>query len=202
MDESENRLGRRIRELREAAGMNSQKKLADKARLSQGYLSQLEKGVRRSASPEITKRLARALNVPTSELASLMPDGVAAAIGGRNLIPLIGVVSAGDGVEDAYSPDTTLSVSGLFPPGTVAYLVQGTSMVDAHVCDGDYILVRPKPQAEPGEIVVVWVPDMGTVVKLKRKKHYASANDRQPREPIPSDGCREYGVLVGIIRKY
>lgn len=197
-----NRLGDRIRELREAAGMNSQKKLAERTGISQGYISQLEKGVRRSASPDITEKLAKALGVSVTELSSLMPEGVAAAVGGRHQIPLIGVVSAGDGVEDQYPPDATLSVSGLFPPGTVAYRVQGTSMLDANVCDGDYILVRPKPQAELGEVVVVFVPDVGTVVKIKRKKHYASANTQQNRDPIPAnDGCREFGVLVGVIRK-
>lgn len=116
-------------------------------------------------------------------------------------VPLCGVVSAGDGAGEEYPPGTLLSVPKLCPPGTVAYRVKGDSMADHHIIDGDYVLVRPHPDGAVGEVVVVWVPDCGTVVKLKRKKHYASANDAKPRNPIPCDGCKEYGVLVGVIRK-
>lgn len=126
----------------------------------------------------------------------------AGADAGGTLLDLIGVVSAGDGEDDLFPPGTTLKVSGLWPASTVVYLVRGVSMEDALIGDGDYILVRPQPEAKAGEIVVVWVPDKGTVVKLKRKKHYAHANERQDRDPIPFvEGCKEYGVLVGVIRK-
>lgn len=116
-------------------------------------------------------------------------------------VPLCGVVSAGDGAGEEYPPGTMLSVPKLYPPGTVAYRVKGDSMTDHHIIEGDYVLVRPHPNGGVGEVVVVWVPDTGTVVKLKRKKHYASVNDVKPRNPIPCDGCKEYGVLVGVIRK-
>lgn len=116
-------------------------------------------------------------------------------------LPLVGVVAAGDGEDDVFERGTVLPVHTLYPAGTVAYLVRGDSMVDMLIANGDYVLVRPQPEAQPGEVVVVWVPDCGTVVKLKRKKHYASANDAKPRNPIPAEGCREYGVLVGVIRK-
>lgn len=199
----ENRLGRRIRELREAAGMNSQKKLAERTNLSQGYISQLEKGVRRSMSPPMAERLAKALGVSVVELTSLMPEATAAAVGGKHLMPLVGVVSAGKGADEQFEPGATLSISNLYPSGTVAYRVDGTSLTDAGICHGDYVLVRPQPQASLGEMVVVYVPDIGTVVKIKRKKHYASRDSERKREPIPiTDGCREYGVLVGVIRKY
>jgi repressor LexA len=201
-EECHNLLGSTIRKLREGAGMNSQKKLAVRAGISQGYLSQIENGERRSVSPDTAEKLAKALGVQVTELTALMPGGAAAAIEGRHQIPLVGVVSAGEGADEQFGPHATISVSNMFPRGTVAYQVSGTSMLDANVCDGDYILVRLQPQAAIGEVVVVYVPDVGTVVKIKRKKHYASANDRQPWEPIPvSDGCREFGVLVGVIRK-
>jgi hypothetical protein len=105
--------------------------------------------------------------------------------------------------EEQFQDGDTLSVSTLYPPGVVAYRVAGSSMIDANIVDGDFVIVRLKPQAELGEVVVVFVPDMGTVVKVKRKRHYASANKLQGGELIPAcDGCREYGVLVGVIRKY
>jgi len=116
-------------------------------------------------------------------------------------IPLCGVVFAGTGDGEEYPPGTMLSVPNLYPAGAVAYRVKGESMTDHHIISGDYIIVRPMPEVAVGETVVVNIPDVGTVVKVKRKTHYASANKRQARDPLPfSEGCKEYGVLVGVIR--
>ena len=115
-------------------------------------------------------------------------------------IRLCGVVCAGDGAGEEYPPGTLLSVPDLYPAGAVAYRVKGDSMTDHHIIDGDYIIVKPCPDGGIGEKVVVYVPDMGTLLKLKRKKHYASVNDARPRNPVPAEGCKEYGVLVGVIR--
>lgn len=165
----------------------TQSRLADEIGVRPPHINRVLKA-ERPIELETVARIATALGVEPEELLSL-------------LVPLKGVVSAGDGEDEEFTAGTTLPVHNLYPPGTVAYLVRGDSMVDALIASGDYVLVRPQPEAQPGEVVVVWVPDQGTVVKLKRKKHYASANDAKPRNPIPADGCREYGVLVGVIRK-
>ncbi len=176
----------RIRSRLEELGW-TQTQLADAVGVKPPHMSRVLKGDR-PAELDTVVRIAEVLEVAPEELLAM-------------LVPLKGVVCAGDGADEEYPVGTTLPVHSLYPLGTVAYLVQGQSMEDALIGDGDYVLVRPNPQASAGEIVVVWVPDMGTVVKLKRKKHYAGANERQPREPIAMDGCREYGVLVGVIRK-
>ena len=64
---SPSRIGRTIRRLREARGL-TQDALAANARISQTYLSFLEKGVRRNPSVGVARRLAKALGVPITEL--------------------------------------------------------------------------------------------------------------------------------------
>lgn len=61
------KLARIIQVLREAKGM-TQRDLAEKARITPGYLAQLELGLRENPSLEVLKRLAKALGVPVTEL--------------------------------------------------------------------------------------------------------------------------------------
>ena len=60
-------LGRMIQRLREARGM-SQRELARKARVTNGYVSQLEVGDKKNPSLAVLQRLAKALGVPVTEL--------------------------------------------------------------------------------------------------------------------------------------
>ena len=120
-------------------------------------------------------------------------------------VPMAGTVSAGGVADDPADPGDTLPVTKLMPFGTVAYRVVGTSMEDVHIADGALVLVRPcdgPTSADVGEKVVVYVPDKGTLVKIKRTDHYASACEKAPRDPIPFvEGRHEYGVLIGVVRK-
>ena len=56
-----------IRELREKKGL-TQEELAFKARVTPGYVAQLELGLRKNPSLDVVRRLARALKVPLAEL--------------------------------------------------------------------------------------------------------------------------------------
>lgn len=178
----------RIRDLLRVKGW-TQSRLADEIGVRPPHINRIIKA-ERPIELETVARIARALGVEPEELLS-------------QLVPLIGEVCAGDGAGEEYPPGTTLPVHSLYPAGTVAYKVKGNSMEDALIGEGDYLLVRTQPEGQPGETVVVYYPDRGTLVKLKRKSYYASANQRQPREPLPFvEGVKEYGVLVGVIRKY
>jgi XRE family transcriptional regulator of biofilm formation len=61
------RLDQVIRELREKKGL-TQEELAFKARVTPGYVAQLELGLRKNPSLDVVRRLARALKVPLAEL--------------------------------------------------------------------------------------------------------------------------------------
>jgi transcriptional regulator with XRE-family HTH domain len=61
------RLSRVIQQQRESKGM-TQRDLATKAKVTQGYVAQLEMGMKKNPSLEILRRLAKALGVPVTEL--------------------------------------------------------------------------------------------------------------------------------------
>jgi repressor LexA len=124
-------------------------------------------------------------------------------------LPLLGTVAAGLPIE-AVQDDEALSV----PPDMVrrgkenyVLRVQGNSMIDEQIRDGDYIVVASQDTAEDGQMVVALVRgDSATVKKL-----YREAGNRirlQPANPTMSaivEDARDVeiqGVVVGVIRKY
>lgn len=124
-------------------------------------------------------------------------------------LPLLGSVAAGLPIE-AVSDTESLSV----PPDMVrrnrenyVLRVQGDSMIEEQIRDGDYIVVAAQETAEDGQMVVALVGgDSATVKKL-----YREAGNRirlQPANPTmkpiveSADNVRIQGVVVGVIRKY
>ncbi len=124
-------------------------------------------------------------------------------------LPLLGSVAAGMPIE-AIQDDETLAV----PADMVSrrrdnYVlrVEGNSMIDEQIRDGDYIVVQAQDSAEDGQMVVALVGgDSATVKKLYREPggriRLQPANPTM--EPIVVDGAdvQVQGIVVGVIRKY
>jgi len=136
----------------------------------------------------------------------VQPDaGGAAAVE----LPLLGTVAAGLPIEVV--PDTeTLAV----PPDMVrrnrenyVLRVQGNSMIEESIRDGDYIVVSAQDTADDGQMVVALVRgDSATVKKLYRER--GGRVRLQPANPAMEaiiEDARDVqiqGVVVGVIRKY
>ena len=124
-------------------------------------------------------------------------------------LPLLGAVAAGMPIE-AIQDDETLAV----PHDMVSrrrdnYVlrVEGNSMIEEQIRDGDYIVVQAQHTAEDGQMVVALVEgESATVKKLYREPggriRLQPANPTM--EPIFVDArdVRIQGVVVGVIRKY
>lgn len=124
-------------------------------------------------------------------------------------LPLLGAVAAGLPIE-AVQDTETLAV----PPDMVSrrrdnYVlrVEGNSMIEEQIRDGDYIVVQAQDRAEDGQMVVALVGDEAATVK----KLYREAAGRvrlQPANPtmepmfVDAADVRIQGVVVGVIRKY
>ena len=121
-------------------------------------------------------------------------------------IPLVGRIAAGSPVLAAENIEDTFSVDkGLAHGGTFMLSVQGDSMVDAHICDGDYILVRPQDTADDGEIVAVMVDDEATVKRFFRNgAGVRLVPENALMSPIEVDPevseVRILGKVVGVFR--
>ncbi len=127
---------------------------------------------------------------------------------GMQVLPLYGYIAAGQPIEAVSSPETFQVPDSFAPQGGRCYVlqVQGESMIDEHIQDGDYVVVESRETAEPGEMVVALID--GENVTLK--KFYPEGNQvrLQPAntslEPILLDTNRVkiQGVVVSVMRKY
>jgi repressor LexA len=87
--------------------------------------------------------------------------------------------------------------------GTLFMLkVVGDSMVDAAICDGDWVVVRQQPTAENGEIVAAMIDGEATVKTYKRRDGHVWLLPHNPAyEPIPGDDATVLGRVVSVLRR-
>jgi SOS regulatory protein LexA len=121
-------------------------------------------------------------------------------------LPMLGLVSAGQGIE-ANEQNERLDLKDLFPGSDLfALKVRGTSMIESQIADGDFVVIRPKADADNGEKVVAMIDKAMTLKKFFRKKDQIRLEPcNSTMEPIIVDPAKEnvqvLGVLAGVIRK-
>jgi repressor LexA len=124
------------------------------------------------------------------------------------VLPLFGTIAAGRPIE-AISGEQTLSVPlDFLPPRGSCYVlrVQGESMIDEHIEDGDFVVIDSRAQAENGDTVVALVD--GENVTLKKLFRQGDQVRLQPANaaiaPMILEGARVQvqGVVVAVMRKY
>jgi repressor LexA len=124
--------------------------------------------------------------------------------------PLVGRIAAGYPIEK-YSVDDRLDLTDLFGPrighrsGTFALQVDGPSMQEEGILDGDYVIVERRDTARDGERVVALLESGETT--LKTLFHEPDGRIRlQPAnaayQPIIVDEVRIQGVVIGVLRRY
>jgi repressor LexA len=87
--------------------------------------------------------------------------------------------------------------------GTLFLLqVRGDSMIDAAICDGDWVAVRQQPDAENGEIVAALIDGEATVKTWQRRDGKLWLLPQNPAfEPIPGDRATIMGKVVAVLRR-
>lgn len=119
-------------------------------------------------------------------------------------VPLVGKITAGtpieavENIEDLYPlPD------GLFGKGELFMLnVEGDSMINAGIFDGDTIVVKQQQTAENGEIVAAMINGEATVKRFyKENKHFRLQPENDNMSPIITAEAEILGIVVGLIRK-
>ena len=86
--------------------------------------------------------------------------------------------------------------------GQFILAVQGDSMVDAGILDGDYVVVRPQDTAVDGEIIVALVEEEATVKRFFRESdHIRLQPENKTMEPIIARDVSILGRVVGVFRK-
>jgi repressor LexA len=120
-------------------------------------------------------------------------------------IPLLGAVAAGSPIEAVENKDL-LNINELFEGDNHYVLkVRGQSMIDAHIEDGDYVVVRRQSSAGKGECVVAMIDGETTLKRFYKENDHVRlepANGEMEPIIIPATEQPEIvGVLVGVVRK-
>ena len=121
-------------------------------------------------------------------------------------VPLLGRIAAGAPVE-TYAAQASLNFKDFVGDAdTYALEVRGESMIDDHICNGDFVLISRTDQARDGEIVVALVD--GSETTLKRLYREGEVTRLQPAnstmEPIrvPAASVQVQGKVLAVLRKY
>jgi repressor LexA len=167
------------------------------------HLSALERDgfLERGATQSRALRLTPTAALQTGLAAELMPG-----LTGRDshVLPIVGEIAAGGPIEAYQDVSESMTVPEMVAPSGDAYIlkVRGDSMIDAHITDGDYVVIRPQQTARNGDIVVAQVEE--NAVTLKRFFKEAGRIRLQPAnesyEPMYYNDVRIQGKLIGVIR--
>jgi repressor LexA len=122
-------------------------------------------------------------------------------------LPLVGVVAAGRAIEVTEQDDARLEMRELFGDSDLFVVrVRGSSMIEGHIADGDFVVIRKCETCENGEKVIAMIDKAMTLKKyFKRKNEIQLHPMNSTMDPIIVDPTREevkiIGVLTGVIRK-
>lgn len=124
-------------------------------------------------------------------------------------LPLLGAVAAGAPIEAIEDAESVAVPEDFLGRGGQHYVlrVEGDSMIEEQIRDGDYIIVNSRDTAMNGEMVVALVHgDSATVKKFYRESggriRLQPANVDMPPMFFDGDDVRIQGIVVGVIRRY
>ena len=168
------------------------------------YLDQLEK----SGNIERDRKISRGVRLTNS-----------APLGDMFRVPMLGVIQAGEPIPipssdfGTFTADDTIDVAMSLMPAKekgkdlFALQVQGDSMIDAMVNDGDIIILKPVQEARNGDMVAVWLSDRNeTTLKFffKEKDRFRLQPANPTMKPIyvnKNEPLEIKGKVVMVIRK-
>ncbi len=169
------------------------------------YLDQLEKNGHIERDRKISRGMRLTGNTPLGDMLR---------------VPVLGVIQAGEPIPvpsnadfQSFTPEDSVEIATSLMPGRekgkelFALQVQGDSMIDAMINDGDIVILKPTQDARNGEMVAVWLSDRNeTTLKYyyKEKDGYRLQPANPTMKPImlkKTEALEIKGKVVMVIRK-
>ncbi len=190
-----------IREIGDAVGLTSTSSVAHQLRTLErkGFLR------RDPNRPRAVDVRGASENAEDSTASAVRTDVVGSdALPEPTFVPVLGRIAAGgpilaeEAVEDVFPlPRELVGEGALF-----LLKVVGDSMVDAAICDGDWVVVRQQNVADNGDIVAAMIDGEATVKTFKRSGGQVWLMPHNPAfDPIPGNDAAVLGKVVTVIRK-
>ena len=118
-------------------------------------------------------------------------------------MPVVGRIAAGgpilaeERVEDVFPLPKQL-----VGDGTLFLLeVSGDSMIDAAICNGDYVMVRQQPTADNGDIVAAIIEGEATVKTFQKKAGHVGSPHNDDYDPIDGTHATILGKVTALLRR-
>ena len=120
-------------------------------------------------------------------------------------VPVVGTVAAGQPLLAVENIENYFPLPAEYIPKEQSFMlkVKGNSMINAHILDGDYILVRKQNFCDEGDIIAALIDDEATVKRFGKKNgspYLFPENDNYSPIPFNKEGCKILGKVVGLHR--
>ena len=181
-----------MREIGDAVGLSSLSSVTHQ-------LNQLELSGYLRRDPNRPRAIEILIDLPKSEDASAASPSFGDAV----MVPLVGRIAAGipitaeQHVEEVFPlPRQIVGKGELF-----MLKVVGDSMIEAAICDGDWVVVHPQQNAENGDIVAALLDDEATVKVFRQRDGHTWLLPRNSNfEPILGDFATVLGKITAVLR--
>lgn len=194
-----------MREIGQAVGLTSSSSVAHQLRSleEKGFLKR-DPNRPRALEVFLPEVLAARRAMGSAEDSGIDETGIGDAAPVPTNVPVVGRIAAGgpilaeERVEDIFPLPRQLVGDGqLF-----LLEVQGESMIEAAICDGDYVVIRQQPTAENGEIVAAMIDGEATVKTFQRKDGQVWLLPHNAAfEPIDGTHATILGKVTAVLRK-
>ena len=118
-------------------------------------------------------------------------------------VPLVGRIAAGGPITAEQNVESTFALPETLVGKGNLYMLQvvGESMIDAAICDGDYVVIREQKDCNNGEIVAAMIDGEATVKTFQRKGGHIWLLPANPAfQPINGDNCEILGKVTAVMR--
>jgi repressor LexA len=187
-----------MREIGDAVGLSSLSSVTHQ-------LNQLELSGYLRRDPNRPRAMEVLIDLPSIDPENPREDdaGSAPSVGDAAMVPLVGRIAAGIPITADQQVDEVFPLPRqLVGKGDLFMLkVVGESMIDAAICDGDWVVVRQQKTAENGDIVAAMLDNEATVKVFRQRDGHTWLLPRNSNfEPILGDYAEVLGKVVAVLR--
>jgi repressor LexA len=119
-------------------------------------------------------------------------------------VPILGSVTAGQPILAVQNIEDYFPLPRDFASDEATFMlrVQGDSMIEAGILNGDYVVVRQQPDASNGEIVVALIEDEATVKRFYKESGHIRLQPENPvYDAIITKNAHILGKVIGVLRR-
>jgi len=194
-----------MREIGELVGLTSSSSVSHQLRVleEKGFLRR-DPNRPRAIEVFLPEIMAARRSISAADDTGFDETGVGDARPEATYVPVVGRIAAGGPIlaEERYE-DVFPLPKQLVGDGTLFLLeVSGDSMIEAAICDGDYVVIRQEQTADNGEIVAALIDGEATVKTLQRKDgHVWLLPHNSAYEPIDGTNATILGIVTAVLRR-